>query len=111
MLNRRIFLGFLLLIGSVPAFSATQQERRAFIDKLIRMKVFTRTSAENGVSKAWTGPAFSELDYDTKNSFCNVVYAYYLNEASVNKTMRLIDGSTNKDVGVFSEVYGGLKLK
>lgn len=95
----------------MPALSASQDERKAFIEKLIKMRVFTKTSAENGVSKAWTGPAFSALDYDTKNSFCNVVYAYYLNEASVNKTMRLIDGSTNKDVGMFSEVYGGLKLK
>lgn len=109
-MNRRIFLGLLLMGASSPVFSATQSDRMAFIEKLIRMRVFTKTSAANGVSKAWTGPAFESLDFDAKNSFCNVVYAYYLNESSTNKLLRLIDGSTNRDIGIFSEAQGGLKL-
>ena len=87
-----------------------QVKRQQFIQKMTNQGIFGKIEASNGVPKVWVTPVFHQLDFNLKQKFCGVVYAYYKEVDSSVTVMRLIDSKTGKSVGVFSETYGGLKI-
>lgn len=109
-MKRRNILGFLGLVFLRPVWAVSQSERWEFIEKMIRRGIFAKVSVSNGVSKAFTGPNFSGLSFESKNNFCSVVYAYYNAEDRRNDLLRVVDGNTNKTLGTFSPASGGLQL-
>jgi hypothetical protein len=54
-------------------------------------------------------PRFYELDFDTKQKFVGVVYAYAYDGSGDYEIVRVMDSRTNKSVGTFSKGLG-LKL-
>src|SRR5687767_926435 len=55
-----------------------QEQRKAMLAKLRAQGVFTRIENRGGgLVRVWTGRAFDGLDVQTKEAFCNVVYAFY----------------------------------
>ena len=87
-----------------------QKERSSFIDKLIRFGVFEKIETASGFCYAWTGSSFDTLSFDDKSRFLNVVYAYCLNSDAKGNIVLINDGRSGKQVGVYSEVKGGLKM-
>ena len=99
-------------VRPVEINSEVQAERLALIETLIQRGVFAKVECPGTIPKIWIGPAFNGLDFDTKESFCSVVAAYYYEgTADKNKTVRVIDNMSGNEIGQFSAVYAGLKLK
>lgn len=85
-----------------------QKQRQAFIEKLIGRRVLTKVDTPGSLPRAHVGPVFYTLDFDTKQSFINVVYAYYFDGSDDYDILRVMDGRTNKAVGTFTT--SGLSL-
>lgn len=102
------FMAFPLI---APAQSGIQQERLAFINRMINQNVFTKHAVPAGVPVLWVGPRFSQMTFDQKSKMVNVVYAYYNTNNSSYDVIAVRDGGTNKDIGAYGAAYGGLNLK
>lgn len=55
-------------------------------------------------------PVFYDLNFEDKQAFVSVIYAYYSTQDPEADMVVLYDSKTGKYVGVFAEIYGGLKL-
>ena len=94
-----------------------QAKREDFISELFRKGIFDSIEMPGNVPRLWIAPAFYLLDFKTKSSFVEIVYAYYFDKPDKNKsriwgdTVRIIDNYTGKDIGSYSLGQGGLKLK
>ena len=88
-----------------------QKQRKAFIDKLIRKGIFKKIEVPGNLPRLWVKPLFYALDYDDKETFVSVVYAYYFDGTNYTDTVRIIDSSSGKQVGTYSTVDSGLKMK
>lgn len=53
---------------------------------------------------------FQAANIDDKNMFLNIVWAYYGAKDPKAHSVLLFDARTGKKIGVYSEVYNGLKL-
>ena len=56
-------------------------------------------------------PAFYALDFDIKDKFVSVVYAYYFDGTNIADSVRVIDSNSGKEVGNYSPLNPGLKMK
>jgi hypothetical protein len=54
------------------------------IQKLIRERVFVKTDTPGSLPRVYVGPAFYGLDFDTKQQFVSVVYAYYFDGSNAS---------------------------
>lgn len=108
--RKKILLSVVVLVLWCPAFAGMQEDRLGFMQKMTAMHIIEHTAESNNVVKVKVGKAFYVLDYNAKNKFCNVVYAYYHTKNANVDLMRIIDNYTGKDIGVYAEMYGGLKL-
>ncbi len=89
-----------------------QADRKKFIEGLIQRGVWGKvTSSPGGLPKIWVRPGFYALDFDDKQVFVGVVYAYYFDGKDPLDSVRLIDNNTGKEVGSYNPTLGGLKLK
>ena len=87
-----------------------QKGRQELLGKLMGEKVFTKYEAgTTGTARAYVAPRFYTLDFDQKQNFVGVVFAYYFDGAGNFDMVRLIDSRTNKTVGSFTQETG-LKL-
>jgi hypothetical protein len=92
--------------SAVERSPAKQQQREAFIRKMIDRGIFTRTEDRGGgLVRAWTGPVFDGLDVQAKEDFAGVVYAYYFDGSSPSASVILHDGRTGKKIGSMTR-YG-----
>jgi hypothetical protein len=90
---------------------AKQTARKKLIQKLINEGVFVKIEVPGSLPRVRVGPRFYALDFDTKQSFVSVVFAYHFDDAdSWGNVVRVYDGRTNKEIGDFSPVNPGLKL-
>lgn len=106
---RKILLAVLLSSVCLGAFADMQSDRKAFIQELVNK--FQKVEVPGNLPHLWVKPAFYILDFDTKSQFVNVVYAYYITQNPKYNIVVLYDSQTGKEVGKYTEVYGGLKLK
>ena len=87
-----------------------QAEREKFIQGLISAGVFQKVDPMGGtIPKIFVRPAFYQLDFDQKQAYVSVVYAYYFDN-DVSKQVILRDSRSGKDVGRFAPNLGGLKM-
>ncbi len=77
-----------------------QQRREAFIAKLQSAGVFTRVENRGGgLVRVWTGTAFDGLDFQDKQTFLSLVYAYYFDGNGFADTVYIYDGRSGKEIG------------
>lgn len=80
-----------------------QPKRKQFIQKLISQGVFSKVEMPGSLPHLWVKPVFYSLDYETKEQFVNVVYAYYVTENPRWDIIVLKDSRTGKRIGSYSE--------
>ena len=78
-----------------------QPERKAMIDKLIGMGVFTKVDGTLDRPNLWVAPMFYNLDYDKKVTFSRTVYDYYIIENRGLVRLSIIDSKSGKEIGSF----------
>ena len=72
--------------------------------KLVKEGAFTKIEDRGeGLVRVWTGPAFDGLQFQTKQSFVGVVYAYYFDGSSFSDAVILHDGRSGKRIGEMTE--------
>ncbi len=87
-----------------------QDDRKSLIEKLIREGVFQKVEMPGNLPRVWVRSQFYDLDFDLKQQFISVVFAYYFDGARPSDSVRIFDAKTNKEIGTFSEVSGGLVI-
>jgi len=85
-----------------------QAERLALIRK---SGLFSKLGPVEDFPSVTVSDLFSQLTFDDKQTFLNVVWAYYKTERSTVQSITLKDRYTNKTIGEYGEIYGGLKMK
>lgn len=86
-----------------------EKEREKLINDLQQRGVLGKVECRGSGATAIVGRSFYPLDFDTKQSFVGVVYAYCFDGTKDYVSIQLRDISTNKKVGEFSKEFG-LKL-
>lgn len=103
-------LALLIFLSSGAANADVQDDRKAFIQKLITADVFQKIETPGSLPHLWVRPQFYSIDFDTKNSFVNVVYSYYYTIDPNYEMVVLYDSLSGKKIGTFNPLYGGLDL-
>jgi len=89
-----------------------QSARWNFIQKLVSMGVLHKVDFRHQAATIWVTPAFYLLDFDTKQSFCSVIYAYVSTKArSEIVAVTLKDRQSGKVVGDYGQQWTGFGLK
>jgi hypothetical protein len=94
-----------------PASPELQQKRLSLISDLIDEGIIDKVEKPGTYAQVWVTPLFNALKFDQKQSFINVIYAYYISENPESDAVLLYDSQSGKEVGTYSAVYGGLKMK
>ena len=87
-----------------------QKQRLALIQKLIDQGVFRKVEVPGNLPRVWVTRQFISLDFDTKQKFASVVYAYHFDGTGQTDMVLLIDDRTGKQIGRYGIVYGGLRM-
>lgn len=95
--------------AKVEKSAEIQQQRREFIEKLIRNGIFAKVECLAEFPSVWVTPKFLGLDFDAKDQFISVVYAYYFEGEEGH--VYVIDNNTGKEIGSYSHATVGLKMK
>ena len=85
---------------------AMQNKRKKMMQDLIRNGVFEKVTVPGTLPRLWVTPSFYLLDFDTKQSFVSVVYAYYFDGTSYGDVVLIYDNLSGKEVGKYSTVQG-----
>lgn len=91
---------------------AKQADRRKLIGELITKGVFHKVDFRDGGATVWVDLPFYALDFETKQNFCSVVYAYVSTHARdelVSVTLK--DVRSGKTVGDYGQQWTGFGLK
>jgi hypothetical protein len=95
-------------VATIDKSAQMQADRKRLIERLISEGIFQKVEIPGNLPRLWVRPAFHLLDFDRKQSFVSVVYAYYFDGSRVSDTVRLFDSKTGKEVGAYSS--GGLRM-
>lgn len=95
--------------ATIDKSDAMQAKRRELLEKLIAQGVFQKIEVPGNLPRVWVRPAFYQLDFDTKQSFASVVYAYHFDGSNPTDSVRLFDSMSGKEVGSFAPP-GGLTM-
>lgn len=87
-----------------------QSGRLKMMEKLRAQGVFQKVEMPGNLPRLWVGSAFHSADFDTKQKFVSVVYAYYFSGVNIGDSVRIYDGKTGKEIGDYSIGNPGLKL-
>lgn len=91
--------------------AAHQQMRKEFIEKLIKTGFFSKVEVPGTLPRVWVTPNFYVLKFDEKQTFIEVVYAYYFDGTRMGDSVRVIDDYSGKEIGTYSLGNPGLKMK
>lgn len=104
-----------LLMASPAAAQATldkstemQTGRLTLMEKLRAQRIFQKVEMPGSLPRLWVGPRFHTIDFDLKQKFVGVVYAYYFDGKNIADSVRIYDGKTGKEIGDYS--LSGLKI-
>jgi hypothetical protein len=95
--------------ATVDKSETIQAKRSAFIEKAIRLEVFSRI-VQNGntMPRVWTGRSFKTIDFQAKQNALSVVYAYYFDGSTQSDSIAIIDHMNGQEIGRFRK--SGLTL-
>jgi len=83
-----------------------QGQREKLLTELRDLGIIGRIDCRDRVADAWIEPAFYALDFDSKQKFSSVVYAYCFGTSEENAVVTLRDNRTGKEAGEFSALRG-----
>lgn len=83
-----------------------QADRLKLIERFQREGIFGDIRARSSGATIMVMPAFYSLDFEDKQSFVSVIYAYHFDGSDKYTPITLRDSRTNKDVGSFSSALG-----
>ncbi len=109
-MKKLLIVAMLVFFSVTSAFAGMQDDRLALINDLMNKGIFYKISKRSKFPHLYVKPRFYSLNFDDKQSFVSVVYAYYLTKDPKATMVVLFDSRTNKKIGVFSKVDRGLKL-
>lgn len=81
---------------------AKQAERKLFIEKLIKNGILYKVEVPAELPHIYVSSGFYSLNVDDKQSFINVVYAYYLAQNPRANIATLHDSKSGKQIGMFT---------
>ncbi|OHB71305.1 MAG: hypothetical protein A2W23_00235 [Planctomycetes bacterium RBG_16_43_13] len=88
----------------------TKQDKRVkVIQGFINAGIFQKVEVADRWSEVWVMPAFYNMDYDSKATYTNIVWAYYIAGDPKREIVMLYDSKTGKHVGTYSK--HGLDMK
>jgi len=91
---------------------AKQPERKKLIQKLIDQGVFRKVDFRERAATIWVDSPFYLLDFEAKQDFCSVVYAYLATNARDELVVvTLKDALTGNTVGDYGQQWTGFGLK
>lgn len=97
-------------VATIDHSPEKQADRLRLINNLISLGLFSKVSKPGELPYVHVRRAFYELDFEQKQKFVSVVYAYYYDGSEDDGLVRIFDARTNKDVGRFSPALG-LEIK
>ncbi len=109
-LQTMILAVLMLVVATTTALAGMQEERKAFIQKMISNGLIEKVETPGSLPHMWVKPAFYLLTHTEKTKFTSVVYSYYITIDKSYNMVVLYDSQNGKKVGVFGEAYGGLKM-
>jgi len=91
---------------------AKQPERKKLIQKLVDQGVFRKVDFRERAATIWVDSTFYLLDFEAKQDFCSVVYAYLATNARDELVVvTLKDALTGNTVGDYGPQWTGFGLK
>jgi tetratricopeptide (TPR) repeat protein len=101
-------------VATIDKSENMQKTRKELIAKLINQGIFQKIEIPGHLPRVWVKPGFYALDFDMKDRFVGVVYAYYFDDD--NGIVTIFDSLSGKEVGDYSTVNfmsggHGLKMK
>lgn len=94
-----------------PVDEELQSKRLAFLQKLLNEGIFIKIDTPGTLPRVHVGPKFHVLDFETKQKFVEVVYAYHFPRKKDDGIVRVFDGQTNHEIGTYHLNNPGLKLQ
>ncbi len=88
---------------------AMQAGRLKLMEKLKNERVFQKVEIPGTLPRLFVQPRFYTLDFDMKQKFVSVVYAYYFDGSKSTDSVRIYDSRSGKEIGYYA-VPQGLKL-
>lgn len=89
-----------------------QAGRRQLIEELVTKGVFKKVDFRDSGATIWVDLSFYTLDFEAKQNFCSVVYAYVSTSARDELvSVRLKDARSGKTVGDYGQQWSGFGLK
>lgn len=95
--------------ATIDKSEAAQKKRYDLIQKLMNEEVFAKIETPAKAPHVWVAPRFYRLDFDDKQTFLGVVYAYAYDGSDPYDLIILKDSRSGKDIGTFTKAFG-LKL-
>ena len=92
-----------------PRDDGKQAKRKAFIDTLIKKRIFIKIEQPTDYPRVYVGPPFYAMTFDKKSNIMNAVLSYYSIANPKAKILILRDGMNGKNIGSYSAL--GLQLK
>lgn len=99
-----------LFSSKIDKSAEAQKKRKELIERLIGRGLFEKIEVPGSLPRLWVTPAFYALEFDSKESFVSVVYAYYFDGDDLSDSVLIFDSKTGKRVGSYSSVNPGLQL-
>ncbi|WP_441228075.1 hypothetical protein AB7813_08975 [Tardiphaga sp. 20_F10_N6_6] len=96
--------------ATVDKSDEMQSNRLKLMEKMRAQGVFQKVEMPGNLPRLWVDSGFHSADFETKQKFVSVVYAYYFNGSNIADSVRIYDGKTGKEIGDYSIGNPGLKL-
>lgn len=96
-------------VATIDKSEAAQKKRYELIQNLMNERVFAKIETPAKAPHVWVAPRFYALDFDDKQAFVGVVYAYAYDGSDPYDLVVLKDSRSGKDIGTFTKAFG-LKL-
>lgn len=80
-----------------------QKGRADLIQKLIGSGIFEKVEMPGNLPRLWVRQGFHDLEFDAKQKFVSVVYAYYFDGSNLSDSVRIYDNMSGKEIGRFDQ--------
>lgn len=94
---------------TIDKSDSMQAGRLKLMEKLRAERVFQKVEIPGNLPRLYVAPRFYTLDFDMKQKFVSVVYAYYFTGKNITDSVRIYDSRSGKEIGHFA-MPSGLKL-
>lgn len=87
----------------VDKSEAAQKGREDLIQKLIDTGIFQKVEMPGNLPRLWVRQDFHDLEFEAKQKFVSVVYAYYFDGSNISDRVRIYDSVSGKEIGGFDQ--------